>query len=74
MTVPDPIAQGPREEDAFAYANRATREEGIFIGPSSGASLAAAERVMKPGKMPPVELGAWFRADRSPTLMLPRLK
>ena len=29
------------EEDAFAYANRATREEGIFIGPSSGASLAA---------------------------------
>jgi cysteine synthase A len=29
------------EEDAFAYAVRAAREEGIFVGPSSGASLAA---------------------------------
>ncbi len=29
------------EEDAFAYAQRAAREEGLFIGPSSGASLAA---------------------------------
>ena len=29
------------EEDAFAYAQRAAREEGIFIGISSGASLAA---------------------------------
>jgi cysteine synthase A len=29
------------EEDAFRYAQRAAREEGIFIGPSSGASLAA---------------------------------
>lgn len=29
------------EEDAFLYAARATREEGIFIGPSSGAALAA---------------------------------
>jgi cysteine synthase A len=29
------------EEDAFAYAARAAREEGLFIGPSSGASLAA---------------------------------
>jgi len=29
------------EEDAFAMAARAAREEGIFIGPSSGASLAA---------------------------------
>jgi cysteine synthase A len=29
------------EEDAFAQAARAAREEGIFIGPSSGASLAA---------------------------------
>jgi len=27
--------------DAFAYANRCVREEGIFIGISSGASLAA---------------------------------
>jgi cysteine synthase len=28
------------EEDAFAYAVRSAREEGIFIGPSSGAALA----------------------------------
>jgi cysteine synthase A len=29
------------EEDAFAYAGRAAREEGIFVGISSGAALAA---------------------------------
>ncbi len=29
------------EEDAFAFAVRAAKEEGIFVGPSSGASLAA---------------------------------
>jgi len=29
------------EEEAFTYAVRAAREEGIFVGPSSGASLAA---------------------------------
>jgi cysteine synthase A len=29
------------EEDAFAYAQRAAREEGIFMGISSGGSLAA---------------------------------
>jgi len=29
------------EEDAFAQAGRAAREEGILLGPSSGASLAA---------------------------------
>ncbi len=29
------------EEDAFLYAQRAAREEGIFLGISSGASLAA---------------------------------
>ncbi len=29
------------EEDAFAWAARAAREEGVFVGPSSGASLAA---------------------------------
>ena len=28
-------------EDAYTYARRAVKEEGIFIGPSSGASLAA---------------------------------
>jgi cysteine synthase A len=29
------------EEDAFAYTVRSAREEGIFVGPSSGAALAA---------------------------------
>ena len=29
------------EEDAFSYAVRAAKEEGIFLGPSSGAPLAA---------------------------------
>ena len=29
------------EEDAYEFARRATREEGIFLGTSSGASLAA---------------------------------
>ena len=29
------------EEDAFAFAVRAAREEGLLVGPSSGASLAA---------------------------------
>jgi cysteine synthase A len=29
------------EDDAFTYARRAAREEGIFVGVSSGASLAA---------------------------------
>jgi cysteine synthase A len=29
------------EEEAFAYAVRSAREEAIFVGPSSGASLAA---------------------------------
>ncbi|HWA55769.1 MAG TPA: cysteine synthase A [Gemmatimonadales bacterium] len=29
------------EEDAFAYAVRAAKEEAIFVGPSSGATLAA---------------------------------
>ena len=29
------------EEEGFEFARRAAREEGIFIGPSSGASLAA---------------------------------
>ena len=32
------------EEEAFAFAQRAAREEGIFVGPSSGASLAAVAR------------------------------
>lgn len=29
------------EEDGYAYAVRAARDEGIFVGPSSGAALAA---------------------------------
>jgi cysteine synthase A len=40
------------EEEAYEYAGRACREEGIFVGPSSGASLAAVARKlpdMKPG-------------------------
>ncbi len=40
------------EEDAFAYAQRAAREEGIFLGISSGASLAAVAQAipsMAPG-------------------------
>ena len=32
---------GVSEQDAFAYAVRVAREEGIFVGPSSGAALAA---------------------------------
>jgi cysteine synthase A len=32
------------EEEAFGMAARAAKEEGIFIGPSSGASLAAVEK------------------------------
>jgi cysteine synthase A len=32
---------GVSEEDAYGYAQRVARVEGIFVGPSSGASLAA---------------------------------
>ncbi|MDB4898503.1 MAG: cysteine synthase, partial [Gemmatimonadetes bacterium] len=35
------------EEDAFLFAARAAREEGIFVGPSSGASLAAVAQKLK---------------------------
>jgi cysteine synthase A len=41
------------EEDAFAYAVRAAKEEGIFIGPSSGATLAAVAQ-----KIPEVAKGS----------------
>ncbi len=34
-------------EDAFQFANRCAREEGIFIGISSGASLAAIQNKLK---------------------------
>ncbi len=41
------------EEEAFAFAGRATREEGIFVGPSSGASLAAVAK-----KLPEIPPGS----------------
>lgn len=41
------------EEDAYAYAVRCAREEGIFVGPSSGASLAAVAQ-----KLPEIPDGA----------------
>jgi cysteine synthase A len=41
------------EEDAFAWAGRSAREEGIFVGISSGASLAAVAQ-----KLPEIEPGA----------------
>ncbi len=41
------------EEDAFAYAARAAKEEGIFVGISSGASLAAVA-----SKLPEIASGA----------------
>jgi cysteine synthase A len=41
------------EEDAFAYAVRAAREEGIFLGASSGASLAAVAQ-----KLPEIPAGS----------------
>lgn len=34
------------EEEAFEFTRRAAREEGLFIGASSGASLAAVSRLM----------------------------
>jgi len=41
------------EEDAFAYAVRSAKEEGIFVGPSSGASLAAVAK-----KLPEIPAGS----------------
>lgn len=41
------------EEEAFDFARRAAREEGLFIGVSSGASLAAIEK-----KLPEIPAGA----------------
>jgi cysteine synthase len=34
------------EEDAFEFARRAAREEGVFVGASSGASLAAVAQLL----------------------------
>jgi cysteine synthase len=41
------------EEEGFEYARRAAREEGIFVGPSSGASLAAVAK-----KLPALPVGS----------------
>jgi cysteine synthase A len=41
------------EEEAYAYAVRAAKEEGIFVGPSSGASLAAVAK-----KLPEIPAGS----------------
>ncbi|MBC8086822.1 MAG: cysteine synthase A [Phycisphaerae bacterium] len=41
------------EEEAFTYAQRAAREEGIFVGVSSGAALAAVAQ-----KLPDLPVGA----------------
>ncbi|MBI3504696.1 MAG: cysteine synthase A [Proteobacteria bacterium] len=41
------------EEEAFEFARRAAREEGIFVGPSSGASLAAVAK-----KLPELPAGS----------------
>ena len=39
------------EEDAFSYTQRAAKEEGIFVGPSSGAALAAVAKKLP--ELPP---------------------
>jgi len=41
------------EEDAFAFAVRSAKEEAIFIGPSSGAALAAVAK-----KLPEIPAGS----------------
>ena len=38
------------KEEAFEMTQRAAREEGLFIGISSGASLAAVQKVLAKGK------------------------
>ena len=48
----DGIIQVSKDE-AFAYAQRAAKEEGIFVGVSTGASLAAVAK-----KLPEIEKGA----------------
>ena len=48
----DGIIQVSKDE-AFAYAQRIAKEEGIFVGVSTGASLAAVAK-----KLPEIEKGA----------------
>ena len=47
------MARGSSEAEAFAYAVRVAREEGIFVGPSSGAALAGVAK-----KLPDVPDGS----------------
>lgn len=51
-SVLDGIVQVSKE-DAFSFAQRAAKEEGIFIGISSGASLAAVSKML-----PEIKMGA----------------
>src|SRR5690606_14706916 len=48
------------EEDAYAYTVRCAREEAIFVGPSSGAALAAVAQKLP--ELPPgsTELTFWY--------------
>ena len=39
-------------EDAYEMCRRLAREEGVFVGPSAGANVAAALRVAKDAAMP----------------------
>jgi cysteine synthase A len=52
LEVLDGIIQ-VEKEDAFSYANRAAREEGLLVGVSSGASLAAVAK-----KLPDLPAGS----------------
>ena len=52
ISILDGIIQVSKDE-AFAYAQRAAKEEGIFVGVSTGASLAAVAK-----KLPEIEKGA----------------
>lgn len=52
VAILDGIIQVSKDE-AFSYAQRAAKEEGIFVGVSTGASLAAVAK-----KLPEIEKGA----------------
>lgn len=43
-----------RTEEAYAMCRRLVREEGLFVGPSSGANVAAALRVALEARKPPM--------------------
>ena len=52
MAILDGVIQ-VAQEDAFRFATRCVKEEGIFIGISSGASLAAVAQ-----KLPEIRAGS----------------